>query len=347
MVLLHHGVVGWTIGNGDLSFIPKPLYFVVARGWLGVDLFFVLSGVLITGILLDSKRKPRFFRNFYGRRVLRIMPLYFAVIAITFLAYRQPAEYFLLSAAFMANFAGLFHVGVPHGPSVFWSLAVEEHFYLVWPMIVRFVRWRPLAVICVTIFAMSPILRGVAVTHGMDPDQIYPLSMFRFDGLALGALLAIWLRSDRCSPRTSLRVAGLLFALSILIVVAGAPFGILGTKTVASASLRYTHMQLLFASGILASLALAGTVWTRWLTTPFMRISSDLSYCLYLIHLSIGDGYYWLLKQWNVDPAAAFGIKGALACQIIAVIGTSFILAALSKKYLEDPCLRLKRYFYS
>ena len=71
--------------------VPKPVDFVLPKGWLGVDLFFVLSGLLITGLLLDAREGPRYFRNFYAKRVLRIIPLYFTVIAITFLAYRGMA----------------------------------------------------------------------------------------------------------------------------------------------------------------------------------------------------------------------------------------------------------------
>jgi peptidoglycan/LPS O-acetylase OafA/YrhL len=346
MVLVFHLTWGWPLPNGALDALPAPLLFIIAKGWLGVDLFFVLSGLLITGILLDSKEKPHYFRTFYGRRFLRIIPLYFAVIAVCFAAYRQPAGYFVLSFCFLANFASAFRVATPHGPGVFWSLAVEEHFYLAWPLMVRFLSRRRLAVVCLVIFCGSAVLRGVAVAHGMDPEiEVYPRSWFRFDGLALGALLAIFVRSRYCSRRTSLGMAGLMLFLSLLIVAAGAPFGVLGTKTVASTAVRYTHMQLLFGSGILTALTLSGSRLTAFLRMPFMRVSSDLSYCIYLIHLSVGDGYHWLLSALKIDVAAAFGPRGAWLAQFIMVLGVTFGLAFLSKKYLEDPCLRLKRYF--
>jgi peptidoglycan/LPS O-acetylase OafA/YrhL len=346
MVLGSHLIYGWPLPEGALNGVPRPPLWVLEKGWLGVDLFFVLSGLLITGILLDSRDHPAYFRNFYGRRVLRIIPLYMTVIAATFLAYRHPAEYFLISILFLANLATLLRIGIPHGPGVFWSLAVEEHFYLGWPLLVRLLNRRTLTALSLAIFVVSPVLRGVAVAHGLDPERVvYPLSLFRFDGLALGALLAIWVRSVRFSVRGSLQLAALMLTASLLIVVGGIPFGVLGTKTIASTALRYTHMQLLFGSGILASLALAGTRWTALLRTPFMRISSDLSYCIYLIHLSVGDGYHWLLKVFHIDVVGIFGPHGALLCQIICVLGATFSLAALSKKYLEDPFLRLKRYF--
>jgi peptidoglycan/LPS O-acetylase OafA/YrhL len=246
MVLGAHLVDGWRLPAGALRGVPAPLVFVLSRGWLGVDLFFVLSGLLITGILLDSRERPSYFRDFYARRFLRIIPLYFTVITITFLAYRSPVLYFLLSYCFLANIAGVLRVGVPHGPGVFWSWAVEEHFYLAWPMVIRFMSRNSLIITCLVIFLASPVLRGIAAARGLDPAQeIYPLSWYRFDGLALGALLAIWLRSKACSPKKSLRLAGAMAMLSLLIVAAGAPFGVLGTRTVANIALRYTHMQLI------------------------------------------------------------------------------------------------------
>src|SRR5579872_860615 len=343
MVLSGHLVDGWPLAPGALRGIPGPVIFAFRGGWLGVDLFFVLSGLLITGILLDSRTKPAYFRNFYGRRALRILPVYFSVIAIAALFYRDSWHYFLLAIGFMANLAAYFRIGVPHGPGVFWSLAVEEHFYLGWPLAVRFCSRRALWLISLGLFCGEPLARAFGYLKGLDPgEMIYPASWFRFDGLALGALLALWLRSPSFSRRASLQIAGLMLFVSVLILVAGKPFGVLGTRTLASTSLRYTHMQLLFGSGILASLALQGSAATAFLRIPLMRISAELSYCVYLIHLCVGDGYHWLLDRFSVDLPALIGAQPAWICQCIAVLVGSFGLAALSKKYLEEPCLRLK-----
>lgn len=346
MVLGSHLIGGWALPDGALAGMPRPVLWVLEKGWLGVDLFFVLSGLLITGILFDSRERPGYYRNFYGRRFLRIIPLYMAVIAITFLAYRHPVAYFLISILFLANLASVIGIATPHGPGVFWSLAVEEHFYLGWPLLVRRLSRRSLVWVLFAIVGVSPVLRGSAVAMGFDAELIvYPLSVFRFDGMALGALLAIWIRSPESSVRRSLQLAGAMLAVSLIIVVCGIPFGVMGTKTVGSTALRYTHMQMFFASAVLASLALSGTAWTAVLRTPFLRVSSDLSYCIYLIHLSVGDGYHWLLKELQIDVTRLTGPRGALLCQTVFVLGATFGLAALSKRYLEEPCLRLKRYF--
>lgn len=300
----------------------------------------------ITYRRVDSKEKPRYFSTFYGRRFLRIIPLYFTVITLCFLVYRQPAAYFGLSYAFLANFATAWGVSVPHGPGVFWSLAIEEHFYLIWPLIIRFLSHRNILIVCVIVFLGSPFLRGIAMSYGQEPERdIYFRSWFRFDGLTLGALLALWFRSSKRSRKTSLQLAGLMLTASVLILIIGAPFGILGTKTLASTSLRYTHMQLMFGSAILASLALAGSPVTALLRTSFMRVSSDLSYCVYLIHVSIGDGYFWFLKHYGVDMTAMAGARRAWLFQCFAIISVTFGLAYLSKKYMEDPFLRLKSHF--
>jgi peptidoglycan/LPS O-acetylase OafA/YrhL len=129
MVLVHHLFYGWK--TPALARLPHMIRIPIEQGWRGVDLFFVLSGFLITGILLDSSDNHRYFRNFYSRRVLRIVPLYLTCIILMYFGYQKAAPYFLLSILYLANFAHFFRIGVPHGPGVFWSLAVEEHFYLV------------------------------------------------------------------------------------------------------------------------------------------------------------------------------------------------------------------------
>jgi peptidoglycan/LPS O-acetylase OafA/YrhL len=99
------------------------------------------------------------------------------------------------------------------------------------------------------------------------------------------------------------------------------------------------------AHGADANDIVGSTRWTAWLRAPFMRVSSELSYCIYLVHLSIYDGYQWLLTAPHLEPARLFGPLGALLCQIFCVLAVTLALAAVSKRYLEDPCLRLKRFF--
>jgi len=319
-----------------LTVAPRVLTGFIGHGWLGVDLFFVLSGFLITGILLDTRESPHYLRNFYGRRALRILPLYFLCIAVMACFYPGNGAYFLLSLVFLANMAGLFGVSIPHGPGVFWSLAIEEHFYLIWPWLVRALSRRALVFACASIIVAEPILRAVFVARGTD---VYNPSWFRFDGLASGALLAIWFRSPWASRRRSLLAAGLCLATAVAITLAGLPFGIL-QKTVAGMSLRYNQATLVYCAGMLLAISWRGAWLTASLRWGFARLTGDLSYCLYLIHLSIIDGYMVVFRHY-VPSGFTFP---QLLLRAIVVLGASYGLALLSRRFLERPILSLKRF---
>jgi len=346
MVLISHLFYGWPLGDAGLSWLPRGLVVAIAHGWFGVDLFFILSGFLITGILLDSKDSQHYFSNFYTRRVLRIMPLYFTCILIFCFAYPAHRSYLALSFLFLANFFHAFRVQAPHGPAVFWSLAVEEHFYLLWPLLVRFLKRAWLFALTLIIVFGTPILRGICTHAGMDPEaEIYTYSFFRFDGLALGAIIALWVRSRYYSRSSAWKLAGFLAGFSLLVTVVGWPYGIMQSKTVTSEAFRYTQAQFLFAGAMALAIAYRGSPFTGFLRSRFARITAELSYCIYLIHLSLGDGYYWVLRSIGFHDAQRLGAPGALAVRSLVIVILTFGLAALSKKYLEDPFLRLKRYF--
>jgi peptidoglycan/LPS O-acetylase OafA/YrhL len=345
MVMLMHVYYAFPNSPGALSFVPTPLMLILGHGWFGVDLFFLLSGFLITGILLGSKSHPHYFRNFYVRRVLRIMPLYFAVILVWSFFYRGYGRYFLLSTAFCANLAGLLHIHSSQGPGTLWSLAVEEHFYLLWPLVVLLLSGRGLAITAGAIFLITPVLRGIFAAHGMNPEVMYGLSWFRFDGLAAGALLAIWARSSFAGKRESVRFALLLAAAFVALTIAGQPFGLSGTKTPVATALRYTQAYLFFGAFFVLILAFRGTVWTSPLRWRFLQLSGALSYCLYLIHHSVGDGYEYLLKRSGVPLVSHVGPSGAVLVRAVVMLGLSFGIALLSRKYLEQPFLSLKDRF--
>lgn len=346
MVLIAHIFYGWVPSNHNFSPIPRFVMLVIGHGWLGVDLFFILSGFLITGILLNSKERPDYFRNFYARRFLRIMPLYFAVVLVFYFCYTRYRDYFVLSTLFAANLANLFNIREPHGPGVFWSLAVEEHFYLLWPLLVYVLDRRKLTMLAISIVVLTPVARGIAVAHGMSIDgAVYEYSWFRFDGLALGALMAVWVRSSHACLRNSFRLAALLVGLAVLITIIGAPFGLLHTQGVLGTALRFTQAQFSFASFLLVALTLQGTWLTTGLRSFLARLSGSLSYSVYLIHLAIGDGYQALVRHFDLHPNLVFGGLGEIIVRGVFIILASFGIALLTKKYLEEPFLRLKRFF--
>jgi peptidoglycan/LPS O-acetylase OafA/YrhL len=344
MVLLLHIIYGFQNSPGALDFIPAPILLILSHGWLGVNLFFMLSGFLITGILLGSKDRPHYFRNFYIRRILRIMPLYFACVIVWSFLYKGFGSYFLLSSVFGANMRWPLHISEPHGPGVLWSLAIEEHFYLVWPLIVFLLNKRTLAIVAGAIFLGSPILRWI-FAGSVAQVFIYEGTWFQLDGLAAGAMMAIWARSAYASKRSSIVIAGALAVSLVLLTVAGIPFGLLGRLTNASIALRGTQAYLGFAAVFVLTVAYRGTRWTAPLRWRFLQLSGVLSYCLYLVHLSVGDGYEYLLNRFNFPMWFYVGPSGAVFVRGAVMIGASFAIALVSRKYLEEPFLSLKDRF--
>src|SRR5262249_2000493 len=149
--------------------VRSALFKLADIGWSGVDLFFVLSGFLITGILLRSRSAPRQLRNFYARRALRILPLYYLAILLVFAALpvlgicpptpvAGQAPYWFYAANFFSQWAPIDCLRIDH----FWSLAVEEQYYLFWPFVVAWSDRRTLMRLCVGLYFLSLVFRAVA-----------------------------------------------------------------------------------------------------------------------------------------------------------------------------------------
>src|SRR5688500_14259012 len=206
LVMLHHFTyIRPTSGIDGL--IGSVMFFC----WSGVDLFFVLSGFLITGILLDTRGSEKYFTTFYARRTLRIFPLYYLVLFLALVVLPNfPALHAMLTAQeetgqvvmpaqwpywlYLTNFA-IADRGWVHGwVDVAWSLAIEEQFYLVWPLVIWLCPPRVVAVLCAVILVAEPAAR--VFLRGAEEEPvlvlpIYVLTWFRLDGLAMGALLAL------------------------------------------------------------------------------------------------------------------------------------------------------------
>lgn len=196
VVVVHNA--SWILEGSD-RFVPKLLVAATASGWVGVQLFFVLSGFLITGILMDTRRSEAYFRSFYVRRVLRIFPLYYVFLAVAFgvvpfLA--DPAWSEVARArqgwywAYMSNWHDPLGGSIPGLPH-FWSLAVEEQFYLVWPFLVYALDRRRLVTLCVAAVALTPLIRWGLNLSGLPSGAGYEFTIARWDALAAGALLAL------------------------------------------------------------------------------------------------------------------------------------------------------------
>jgi peptidoglycan/LPS O-acetylase OafA/YrhL len=347
MVLLAHAFYGFANHPSAMEGWPTVVKQVVGHGWLGVDLFFLLSGFLITGILLETKTRPRYFQNFYIRRALRIMPLYFSVIIVWAICYSDYLSYFLLSIPFAANLSSLLHVPEPHGPAVLWSLAVEEHFYLVWPILVLLSTRVGLFRISAFIFLGTPLLRAVFAARGMNADLIYMLSWFRFDGLATGAMIALWASSRFYSAQNGRRIAVAMIVADGLLTLGSLQAGVMRAHSTAAVGLRYTQTYLFFGALFVLVVSHRGTIWTSPLRWRLMQLTGAVSYCLYLVHLSIGDAYVYLLSRSGIRVEERLGPTGAVLLRATVMVVVSFGVALLSRRYLEEPFLALKGRFAS
>jgi len=327
--------------------IPRPLFFLLTHGWLGVDLFFVLSGFLITGILLDEREREGYFRSFYRRRALRILPLALTCLLLYSIVYGHKFDSafllsFLLTLFFFANFNILFGVLPVPGTGVMWSLAVEEHFYLLWPVAIRRLPLRAVGCIAAAIVLLSPVARCLAMHLGVGAQSVYQLSWFRFDGLAIGALLAVFVRTRHFTVRTTWIAALGWLGMILLVTLILWPYGVFAARSTLGEALRYTQAQALFGAAMAVSLAHQGSTWTRFLRSRFLGLTAALSYCLYLIHMPVGHLYYWTLHHAHINDIQILGGVGALLARYAVIFPTSFALAALSGKYLERPFLRMR-----
>ncbi len=204
MVLLLH-----FIGNvPPENRIEGAIVSVTNYGSYGVDLFFVLSGFLITGILYDTSNEPHYFRNFCMRRLLRIFPLYYGVLALVFFVapliplLRGPTLDYLVDRQ---SWAWLYAVNIYIAKQGewslsylehFWSLSIEEHFYLFWPLVVFALARRPRALTAVSlaIVLCAMLARQTGSLMGLSWWTTYTLTPFRLDGLTLGAFIAVTAR---------------------------------------------------------------------------------------------------------------------------------------------------------
>lgn len=346
-------------------------------GWTGVDLFFVLSGFLITGILHDSKPAPNFFRNFYARRVLRIFPLYYAVVFFALvllprIAQAKAASFGKISGdewwywAYLSNFsiarAGEFRHGML---DVSWSLAIEEQFYIVWPLVVWIFKRQTLLKVCAMLCAAAFALRGAMVLGAFGEVKsivLYVLTPCRMDGLAMGAFLALLLRGNLnlAAWRHAARIALPLSLAAIGLIVFFAERHRSYDEAVATAfskpfqTFGLTLTALASASLLLLSVSSApGTVLHRVFTNSFLRTLGKYAYALYLFHVPIRAVIREKVYASEYFPGKLkfFTVLGSeIPAQFIfyaIALAASFAAAWISWQLFEQPILRLKRFFPS
>lgn len=318
--------------------VSSGLDSVAQWGWVGVNLFFVLSGFLITGIILDSRSDPQFFRNFYARRGLRIWPVYvlllllnYAIVPFLFggswwMLHELRSAPWLHYIFFVQN---LFFISLPGTMGPTWSLAIEEQFYVFWAPVARFVKNASLVPILIGVLILSPVLR--AVNNGFLTKTH---TLTHLDGLAIGALIAMGLRSDLLS-RTMwkrLALAGIVIGAfgMFIIIVNGSPLG-------------DSFLALGFGGMLVMGLLVTGkrSAYGSFLKARPIKFLGTISYGLYMTHILC----FVVIGAFDLKMER-FGMWGDLA-----VVGVRLVLsisfATLLWYGFEKPILKLKRYFIS
>lgn len=321
-------------------------------GWLGVDLFFVLSGFLITDILLNTVGQPRFLKNFYARRLLRIFPLYYLSLLlfmylIPALTHAFPADYYRENQfwmwTYLQNWLYIFKpAGETTGLHHLWSLAVEEQFYLLWPLIILFLK-KPgrlllfISLVLLAVIGMRIWIWNSAVTN-LAYFNLYTFS--RIDGLCIGTMIALLQRINPgfLSKNTSIVVFG--FAL------ANFAFYFINRSSAFSfpylAIAGYTTFAMTF--GLLVNEAVTnGTpLITRVFSWSVLRFFGKISYGLYVFHWPVYLLLNPTLNEWITIPGN-YTLTHFLSSMLAT--GIAIGISLLSFHFFEQPFLKLKQRF--
>jgi peptidoglycan/LPS O-acetylase OafA/YrhL len=338
--------------------INAAVTWLFSYGALGVDLFFILSGFLITGILYDSRADPCYFRNFYMRRVLRIFPLYYGVLILVFFVVPAiPALRGSEIAGLRSHQAWAWLYGVNvylaiHGGWVlsyiehFWSLAIEEQFYLVWPLLVWLLAATPrrFLVFSLAVAVASFAGRIAASLLGVNLVATTVLTPFQLDALAIGAFIAVYLRQPDGEAGARRLILPMTLAGIALLVL---QFGIRHFSQYGNAvqALRSGAFHLLLAALLLRAVcAPASSWWSRFFRSSPMTVLGKYSYGLYVYHHFFS--YYFSSHGTELALGSAIGSRtAALVLQAAGGMAASMAIAWLSYEYFEKYFLRLKRFW--
>lgn len=314
--------------------IPARLSKVAVFGQTGVDLFFVLSGFLITRILIYTREQPHYFRNFYGRRVLRILPLYYLYLGIFFFIlpfidktgiapFSQTWWYWFYAQNVPDTFTRL----SAYGPLHYWSLAVEEHFYMVWPFLVFLVSARTLTWLSAGVIGMSIAVRAFFV-FGLKVGVFY-FTLCRMDALAFGALLACLEATGKLDGfRKTLGVV--LGALLLPLIIAWLLLS--GSGADLLQVLKFSFVGLIYFAVLGLVVLYKDTLWVgRLFGNRVLRWVGKISYGLYVYH---GLCFY-LVDKATLAPVV----------NLLFSFAAAFLVSWLSFRFFETPFLRLKRWF--
>jgi len=354
------------IGNADHRplgvFLHRALAGLTA-GWSGVDLFFVLSGFLIGGILLESRNSPRFFQTFYLRRVHRILPIYYLwillyvvfVSTIVFIVHR-PID--VVHEGVPVTASDLAHVprylfflqNILYSPGrlewiwfvVVWSLAVEEQFYLIAPPLIRFLSRKALVITLVATVLLAPVFRGVLYLYFPSLRDFSHQGMpSHADALSLGVLTVIawrWEPFQRylAAHPAVLKRAFLCSGLGVIAVF----WWLVHPANFVMIAFGFSVLAVFYTVLLLWVLSGTSPILTRLSRTAWLQALGGISYCVYIVHDTINQLAHRILL--HAEPQI-YNWKGVGTTLLAALLTLS--IASVSWKYLEKPLIRRGRRF--
>jgi peptidoglycan/LPS O-acetylase OafA/YrhL len=304
-------------------------------GQTGVSLFFVLSGFLITRILIFTKDTPRFFYNFYVRRALRIFPLYYLFLAIYFclipLIYKTPFPPLNLQIyywIYLQDFAMTFN-WKQAGPAHFWSLAIEEHFYLFWPLLVYYLSNKRIAIAIATIIAVAFLVRVLLVKNNYE---VYYFTFCRMDELAIGALLALLEVKNKLIGKNATRFLLLFIIIIIPTLIIWIYFTGSGNPVLQVVKFTLIAFSYFSIIGFVISIKETHLI-KKFLQINPLLFSGKISYGLYVFHpVCFGLVYHFM------ETSSTF-------LNFILSFAFTYLLATFSYYLFENKFLRLKKFF--
>ncbi len=339
---------------GPVTALPlKIVSALAATGWAGVQLFFVLSGFLITGILVETRTEPQYFRSFYIRRTLRIFPLYYGflilvlVVAPPLMGIPEWTEQVHANQgwywSYLSNWSTTFGHGIP-GLSHFWSLAVEEQFYVVWPLLVWALSVAGVLRVAVALMLLAPLCRYLLHLLGLPQVALYEFTISRMDALAAGAALAILVRDPRGLGWITrwwrpLAAASLLVLLGFTVVNHGFQGDDLKVQVLGQSLLILACLSLLVAALDLGRIEPSGI--SRILQQPVLRMFGKYSYAMYVVHFPIHTIASFYLAD-AVNQGGTADRLARLAAYDLLIVALSLGIAILSWFLFEARILALK-----
>lgn len=355
LVVWHHALI---FSRDSRSIGQTLVSHLGLAGWVGVDLFFVLSGFLITRILLRSQGSRGWLQNFYMRRALRVLPLYYLVILFCFnglVWWPHPGLDWIRQLApdqgwywlHLANFRRMLSVLDPASASVgwfstYWSLSIEEQFYLGWPMVLLAVGPGRLGTVALLGVLLVNVLRVATVYFEWGEQVLYYNTLTRVDGLFLGSWLG-WKSVTSGLESGRQGWAKLVFTLAIFAFVVPMLIGYPGGGRSTIYGMLCLYPASVFGSAALLWMLLApdGLPWgVRLVSASWLRSFGAYSYAIYVFNKPILAGYQSLWRAvWGPLSAVEFMVALMLAA------ASCWLVGALSWRLIESPFLSLKRYF--